>query len=233
MVKIKNTTITQNDIERFYDKINIITEGEYADCWEIDCYEDVSGYPNFCISYTHIPANRFMYLIHHQDENIENKLVCHKCDHPWCVNPDHLFLGTHKDNQEDKITKERQVKGETCGTSVLTEIDVINILDGFLNNKFKTISQVSKLYDIGITTVFNILKNNTWQHITKNYDLEKIHNIVKSNNLYGKKLTNDNIKEIKKRLTNKNNSFASIAREFNVSSTTIRKIFINNNFLSR
>ena len=37
----------------------------------------------------------------------ENKYVCHSCDVPACINPDHLWVGTHKENQHDAISKGR------------------------------------------------------------------------------------------------------------------------------
>lgn len=37
----------------------------------------------------------------------KGKIACHKCDVPLCVNPDHIFIGTHKDNMQDMISKGR------------------------------------------------------------------------------------------------------------------------------
>lgn len=53
--------------------------------------------------------------------------ICHKCDNPSCVRPDHLFLGTPLDNMRDKIQKGRDTRGEAVNTAKLTAEQVIQI----------------------------------------------------------------------------------------------------------
>lgn len=57
------------------------------------------------------------------------KLVLHRCDRPWCVNPEHLFVGTYADNAQDMINKGRQnwAYGERGGLAKLTDAQVIEI----------------------------------------------------------------------------------------------------------
>lgn len=53
--------------------------------------------------------------------------VCHRCDNPPCVRPDHLFLGTNRDNSQDKIAKGRQPYGSEVHTAKLRETQVVEI----------------------------------------------------------------------------------------------------------
>lgn len=54
-------------------------------------------------------------------------VICHKCDNPICLNPDHLFAGTQKDNIHDAIMKNRFARGEKHGQSKLTKSQVTQI----------------------------------------------------------------------------------------------------------
>ncbi|MCP5014874.1 MAG: HNH endonuclease [Ketobacter sp.] len=88
--------------------------------------------------------------------------VLHTCDSPPCVNPDHLFLGTHQDNMADKVSKGRQSKGETHIGAKLTESKALAIKYSEDRNV-----DIAKAYSISPRQVGKIKKGTAWRHLKK------------------------------------------------------------------
>ncbi len=90
--------------------------------------------------------------------------VLHKCDTPLCIEPTHLFLGTHRDNVIDKVSKQRQTKGEDVNTSLLKEADVREIRK--LLAADISIHRIARLFVVTNATILNIQNGKTWKHVT-------------------------------------------------------------------
>jgi hypothetical protein len=89
--------------------------------------------------------------------------VCHKCDNPKCVNADHLFLGTDKENRMDCKNKGRTARGESNGRKKINENDVLIIRQ--LAEQGINQVQIAKLFPISRCQVRNIVLRNSWAHI--------------------------------------------------------------------
>lgn len=87
--------------ERFEEKY------EKSDgCWNWTAHKNSDGYGTFRISDRHQYAHRIAYQLY-VGEIPAGLCVCHRCDNPSCVRPEHLFLGTFADNAHDCMSKGR------------------------------------------------------------------------------------------------------------------------------
>lgn len=98
--------------------------------------------------------------------------VCHKCDMPICCNPDHLFLGTPKENTKDSVKKGRarcsNQNGSKNHSTKLDETIVRKIKELFV--KGYMVTDLHDLIGIPMKTLEGIKYNKTWRHVL----LEKV-----------------------------------------------------------
>ncbi len=93
-------------LERFWDKVEMIP---FHSCWEWTGATNQDGYGIIGTGEggkTSFRVHRMSYALH-VGPIPEGKVVCHSCDNPGCVRPEHLFIGTMKDNNADRCAKGR------------------------------------------------------------------------------------------------------------------------------
>jgi hypothetical protein len=144
-------------IERFMLKVRV---DDVSGCW---LWEGVvnkdNGYGSFCYNKKTTRAHRFSYSVF-VEEIPAGMEVCHSCDNILCVNPTHLFAGTHTDNMKDMVRKGRSPRGENSAKAKLTEKDVLYIRSS--TEKQKTLADK---YGVSISTIWSIRTRKTWGHL--------------------------------------------------------------------
>jgi len=132
------------------------------DCWLWAGCEHPSGYGKFRLNMQHLPAHRASYILHYGEFD-RGLLVCHKCDTPLCVNPDHLFLGTQKDNMQDMINKGRKIKpiGEDMPNAKLTNRKVMQIKQ-MIQMNFRQ-KDIADIFTIDPSTISRIKSGLRWR----------------------------------------------------------------------
>ena len=135
-------------------------------CWIWTGGKDADGYGHTTFRNYTRKAHRMAYIAW-KGEIPDGLQVCHTCDKPSCINPDHLFLGTIGENMRDKFSKGRQkVRGEESAVAIIKEQDVRDIFD--MKEKGMTPSQISKNKGLGLVHVCQILKRRIWKHVEIN-----------------------------------------------------------------
>lgn len=149
--------------ERFWVKAEKQENGCWL--WTSSKFKHNNGYqPTFWLDGQTRRATRVAYILA-KGEIPEGQLVCHSCDEPMCVNPDHLWLGSCKDNLDDMRRKkrERYAFGEISGQAKLTEHDVRGIK--IMLTKGWSQSYIAEQFGVSQTNISQIKLGKTWGHV--------------------------------------------------------------------
>lgn len=138
---------------RFKDKTK-----EVNGCWEWVGHKNNDGYGTMQFGKRSLKAHRVSYELFKGKIPLKIE-VCHNCDNPSCVNPDHLFLGTHSENMGDMAQKMRRKKKTKLTPEKVLEIRKLL--------KEKEMSQYEIASKFGVTqgNIWCISKNQIWKHL--------------------------------------------------------------------
>lgn len=224
--------------ERFWRNVNKsgpTMPGMDSACWEWTAHRRGLGYGEMWVNGRNVVTHRFSFAL--ANGPIPAGLfVCHRCDNPPCVNPDHLFLGTHDDNMADRSAKGRQAKGDRQGARLhpetvvrgeahhsakLSEADVLAIRARSLSGE--TMLKLSKEYRVDHATVRRIVTGHTWKHLPANIAPDGLRR-------YTTKLTEADVREIRRLYALGGQTIFQLGERFGVSFSSISRIILRKNW---
>lgn len=145
--------------ERIWQKVSPVPE---SGCWLWIGATFNHGRPQLRMGRKLVLAARLAYEAF-KNEAVGDLYVCHKCDTPLCVNPDHLFLGTAADNNRDRDEKGRTVvnRGEANGSSRITWEQAQEIRRIYASGVPS--EAIGPMYGITGRQVRNIVRRDQWK----------------------------------------------------------------------
>lgn len=156
---VLSSRLISNIKRRFYSKIN-----KTNTCWHWTGSKIKGGYGHFYKDGKNKKTHRVAYELEYGPFP-ENKIVCHHCDKRDCVRPDHLFLGTHKDNMVDMVKKGRSLKGEKHPNAKLSDSEATKVISLYKERNL-TQKEIGKIFNVSEGCIYSVLNNN-WLHIKK------------------------------------------------------------------
>lgn len=133
-------------------------------CWEWQGAKTLAGYGKMYANQKCDDTHRISYRLF-CGPIPDGVYVCHRCDNPPCVNPNHLFLGTPTENQADMRMKRRarNPKGSEAWKAKICEADVVRIRQQFADGRPR--KQIAREFGLSETTISHIARGKIWKHV--------------------------------------------------------------------
>lgn len=148
-----------NAKERFWRNVE-----KTESCWNWIGGKRNNGYGVIFANGRDGSAHQFSYEIHRGP--IGSMHVLHKCDNKVCVNPDHLFLGTNRDNVDDKVKKNRAPRGSMHGMAIGRDRIVASVrLMRLMYEDGASAEQIANMTGRAYKTVLRVLKHQRWTNV--------------------------------------------------------------------
>lgn len=165
----KHTRNLQERIQDFWSYVN--KNGpipkhcpELGPCWQWTAGVMKSGgYGQFNINHKMWRTHRLSHILKH-GPIADGMNVLHKCDNPRCVRPDHLFLGSYKDNMDDMTKKgrARHLSGNESPVAHLTEATVFQLKVAWATGSFRK-AELARMFDTDRSAVGKIIAGQLWK----------------------------------------------------------------------
>lgn len=128
-------------------------------CWEWKLHRDANGYGiTVRVNGSRLAHRAALYF--KLGKLPKDQCVLHRCDNPPCVNPDHLFIGSHLDNMLDMKSKNRNEKGQRRYNAKLKDSDIPKIREDGRSH-----SKIAATFGVTRTIITNIKNRKSWQHV--------------------------------------------------------------------
>lgn len=145
------------------------------ECWPWTGYVTKSGYGRTWIGDKGYYAHRVIYALANPGlierngpgDAHEDAFVMHTCDNPGCCNPNHLKVGTHQDNMDDKVSKNRQKKWGGGIRSPRAKLSAEDVQDIRIKKKAgATKNALALLYDVSVATISGACYGRHYQDVS-------------------------------------------------------------------